>query len=215
MMYAKRNKLLGQILNHIAKKGEAYQSEMDSDLGVTYRTLIRQLHFLKRLGLIRVVRTEPSSKKGKEKNIYGLTVKGLYTLLASNLGQIANMERIFENSPHLLLTFEKWHLFKKAGLTDKIFSYIRDAALSMAGYQGMVTVLGANARLKDDKVLRFQLDYSILYAPLFGENEPREKLAEIYKNDVDLSRFIAECFKVDEEEHNKYLRVKELWLNQT
>ena len=94
-----------------------------------------------------------------------------------------------------------------------MFSYIRDAALSMAGYQGMVTVLGANARLKDDKTLRFQLDLSILYAPLFGENEPREKLAEIYKHDNDLSLFITECFKVDEEEHKKYLRVKQWWEN--
>ena len=210
----KRKKLVVKILNHIAEKGEAYQSNMSKDLDTTYSSLIRQLHFLKKQGYIKIVRKEKSSKKGKEKHVYGLTLQGLHLLLTANFEKNDFIGKIMENSPKLLLTSKKWKLFKKAGLTNIMLNCIKETVLSSVCYAAAAESLGAQVHLTNETNLRKTLDMSILYTPLFGIAESRDKLKKIYRSDIELLQFINKCFKTDERVYNKFQDVNGWWKNE-
>jgi len=76
MMYSPRWNNLRLMLNYISKSEEVYQYKLNKFLPSSYRTVLRLLHFLEKFGFVEIVRTEPSSKHGKDKNVWRLTEKG-------------------------------------------------------------------------------------------------------------------------------------------
>lgn len=76
MMYSPRWQNLRLMLSFINKSGEVYQYTLPKFLRCSYRNVLRLLHFLEKFGFAEIVRTEPSSKHGKDKNIWRLTEKG-------------------------------------------------------------------------------------------------------------------------------------------
>ena len=56
---------------------------MPKETNLSYRTILRTLKPLENEGLVKQIRTEPSTKGGKEKKIYSLTFKGTLTYLNS------------------------------------------------------------------------------------------------------------------------------------
>jgi len=72
-----------KILN--ASTVEIEQCKLPKEMHLAYRTVLRTLHFLNNHGYIRLVRTLPSQKGGKEKNIWLITERG--KLLLSVLGE--------------------------------------------------------------------------------------------------------------------------------
>ena len=78
-------------------KGELYQNRMNKITGSSYRNILRQLQLLEKAGLIRIARKEPSSKRGKEKNVWKLTFSGLMSVFAcDSMGMFAIDKEIDE-----------------------------------------------------------------------------------------------------------------------
>jgi len=79
-----------EVLRQIALSGKAYQYKLKSKIGsgISYRTLLRHLELLKDLDAIEIDHLEPSSKKGKEKNVWRITFIGLLFLLKNILKEI-------------------------------------------------------------------------------------------------------------------------------
>jgi hypothetical protein len=113
-----------KILRILAINKELGQYKLDYETKLSYRTVLRSLKPMENIGLIRLVRTEPSEKGGKEKKIYALTLKGLMNILgASDLSNIKEpnvsqwFDQVAEKSGYLLpLVLGKWLHFKNAGL---------------------------------------------------------------------------------------------------
>ena len=72
-----------KIINALIKNPELGQYKMPTETNLSYRTILRTLKPLENQGTIKQIRTEPSTKGGKEKKIYNLTLKGTLTYLKS------------------------------------------------------------------------------------------------------------------------------------
>jgi DNA-binding PadR family transcriptional regulator len=72
-----------KIVKALIKNPELGQYKMPKETKLSYRTILRTLKPLENEGLIKQIRTEPSTKGGKEKKIYSLTFKGTLTYLNS------------------------------------------------------------------------------------------------------------------------------------
>jgi len=66
-----------EILFLMNKEGEIKQYDVSQKIGVSYRTLLRLLKRLSKLGYIKITKTEPSAKGGKHRLFWGLTSKGI------------------------------------------------------------------------------------------------------------------------------------------
>ena len=72
-----------KIINALIKNPELGQYKMPKETNLSYRTILRTLKPLENEGIIKQIRTEPSTKGGKEKKIYSLTFKGTLAYLNS------------------------------------------------------------------------------------------------------------------------------------
>ncbi len=72
-----------KIMRAFLTTAELEQYKMPGETGLSYRTILRTLKPLESQGFIKLVRVEPSEKGGKEKKIYALTLKGVFTFLNS------------------------------------------------------------------------------------------------------------------------------------
>lgn len=103
---------INDFLGIIARNGEVYQSNLATLSKLSYRQVLRIIRFLEESKLIRLKRTEPSSKKGKEKNVWELTFSGLL--------QVITTKPIFSLEPRSYDDFdliaeknrEKWIIFR-------------------------------------------------------------------------------------------------------
>jgi hypothetical protein len=91
-----------------------------------YRTVLRHLKLLEQYEMIRLIREEPAKKGGKERKIFGLTVKGLLQALKFEFDHegitLERVEEIAEAYPDSLpLIFGKWKLFRKYRVRRLIF----------------------------------------------------------------------------------------------
>lgn len=204
-------KTILKLLSLLAHHKEYPQYEMPKATNISYRTILRYLKPLEKQGEIRVARTEPSEKGGKDKKIYTITLKGLYHYICIFPESVD--EKLVESHLDMLLAFEKWPLFVKAGLKEKMLMYIRESFLAALSFRIQTLLLGIPVKLAKEEKMRKNLNTAILYTPLFGEDQPRETLIKIYKQDKELTQFIQECFKRDQEECLRTQRVKALWEN--
>jgi predicted transcriptional regulator len=100
-----------EILKLLALKREIYQSEMAEMVGTSYRNLIRQLQLLGKVGLIRIVRKEPSQKRGRERHVWALTFRGLLSYLTAKgpkLRTDMEIDQIAEANKDKWLIFQEW-----------------------------------------------------------------------------------------------------------
>jgi len=75
-IFKKRLKKTGQLLKLMIEEGEVAQYNLFTKLNCTYKTAFKLLHTLEYLGLAEISRTEPSLKRGKDKNFWRLTEEG-------------------------------------------------------------------------------------------------------------------------------------------
>jgi len=155
-------------------------------------------------------------EKGKRnaKN-YTFTFGGLvsYFMVMIEPAGWKNIDKIAENYPDMLLTFEKWHLFIRAGLRNQIVYYLQTAFKSAHAYIASHVFFNIPTELGDKK-LKLGLDTSILFIPLFIETEEREALMHLYKKDKELREFINRNFVLYEGHYKKIQNAKMLWDNQ-
>ncbi|MBS7616423.1 hypothetical protein KEJ45_04420 [Candidatus Bathyarchaeota archaeon] len=141
--YSKRQEKLYTILKELAFNEKLYQKEIVKKIDESYRHLIRQLQFLQKKGLIKLAGTEPSSKRGKDKNIWELTFLGLLTVLQQPLTE-KEIDVIASKMKDKWLIFQEWEsLTKDSKIKEIIIHKIRTFSVS---HQGL-------ANIKKDKHL--------------------------------------------------------------
>ena len=102
----------------------------------SYRTIFRHMNTLEKMGLVRLVRTEPSAKGGKERKIYSITRGGLLHVLAIFLRQKKDFDRLIDSMaenhgnlfPNLL---GKWQFWEKEGGKDVILSRMKKGLIRL------------------------------------------------------------------------------------
>jgi len=217
MKYQASLKTQQRILALFAENKEYAQYDMNKAVNKDYHTVLRHLRRMEKAALIKLSRTEASTKGGKEKNIWKLTTKGLQALLFRNRDNSDALEKLIQLYPDMLLAFKKWPLFVEAGLKEKMLVVLREALYATYLFAVQAVSIGLQVKFAGDETIRQTLNSSILYTPLFGVDSPFheqatiEKLITTYKKDEELRRFINDCFKRDLEQHQRTLEVKKLW----
>lgn len=113
--YSKRGEKIYKILKLLALNGQLYQKDLSRLVGTSYRNLIRQLQLLRNGGLIRVARTEPSSKKGRDKNVWELTVMGLIEVIKrlNEFKDESEFDAIAKAQRDKSVVFQEWEFLAK------------------------------------------------------------------------------------------------------
>lgn len=184
------------ILSAMTTRKETPQHELKRLTGLSYRTIIRYLPRLQEEKMIKLARTEPGEKGGKQRKIYELTFRGL---MCSFLNEKAGSElkKIVNANSHMLLAFRKFPLFQKAGL-ELYFLFCVERTIEsylnrVLEYQSYDLTLDWQ---KEESFKEF-IDSAILIAP-FSVKKPnpekweawRVKFMRVCKDDKELSEFV-------------------------
>jgi predicted transcriptional regulator len=98
-----------KILAALAEHKEFEQYRLPKETGISYRTVLRFLRPMEQWGWVRLVRTEASTKGGKEKKVYALAPRGLAIALMIS----KDMDNIIKKQSDILpLVLGKWDYFK-------------------------------------------------------------------------------------------------------
>jgi hypothetical protein len=132
--YSASIKTSGMILTALLNNKEYAQYDMPKAIKKDYRTVLRHLKLLKQYEMIRLVREEPAKRGGKERKIFGLTVKGLLQALKFEFNHegitLERVEKIADAYPDSLpLIFGKWKLFRKYQVRPLIFDRFASSLL--------------------------------------------------------------------------------------
>ena len=120
-----------RILEVLSQHKEFEQYKMTRETGLSYPTLLKHLKRLENTNLIKLVRTEPSEKGGKDKKIYSLTLTGLCKTLADSTSTDSiweNFENVIANNGSLIPVLAKFEVFKKHNLHEDFKQRLRKAA---------------------------------------------------------------------------------------
>lgn len=74
--FSSRHRKMVLLLKILENEKEMPQYQLPKHLDCGYRIVLRLVHLLEDYGFTEIVRTAPSSKGGKEQNIWSLTEKG-------------------------------------------------------------------------------------------------------------------------------------------
>jgi len=129
--YARGVETEAKILRILALNKEVYQYGLDKEVGVSYRTILRTLHSLEELGIIRVSRKEESEKRGKERNVWEITLQGLLELLHLDEEVWKQIGLIAETHREKLLIFKKWGLLRKENSTTLLVGALKGTLESL------------------------------------------------------------------------------------
>lgn len=121
-----------KILETLALKGEFCQYDFPRIIKKSYRTVLRRIHRLEKIGAIELKREEPAAKGGKDKKIYGATLLGLMMALVG--GPWNNIDLVANLHPDKLLIFKKWDYFKGEGLRENLVKGLQFAVGSWAEF---------------------------------------------------------------------------------
>ena len=200
-----------KILEVLALNKETAQYDVPEKIGVHYTTVLRQLKQLKKLGKVKVVRTEASEKGGKDKKIYSLTFLGMVQVFLNwnnKEVELKDVIKIAESYPDVgLLSFKKFPLFKKAGLTSLFAEYIKKGVFR-AFRKWMRIQEYLKAGLVEEN-LETVIDRSIITDSIIIDKN--KEFREVCKNDSDLKQFIEVDFKRRRVEFNAYEDAKKSW----
>lgn len=239
MRYTKGIETDLEILALLAIQKEVAQYDMPKLLGKTYRTVLRHLKPLEKDVLIKVSRTEPSTKKGKDRKVYTLTMAGLIEILKYK-NPYETIDLIAENYAEVFpLVFGKWAFFNKEGQRSIAIERLKDTVIYF-----QKTVLGKVARdwsrepfLKElesrkkrlpaiERILDIQYDFQVIFLtePLIDNpiqvprnewpQEKRRELEEWFKmlsKDQDLKIFLNRVFGYEEKDRERWLESLVSW----
>jgi len=125
MMYTRSRDTNMKILGILALEGECCQYNLPKKLGKSYRTILRRVQDLEMNKLIKIIRTERSAKKGKERKIYSLTFRGLIEflfLLFKNTPKTPEEDKRWLTIKHVVKNFNQYDdypLFKQLEVLEK------------------------------------------------------------------------------------------------
>ncbi|MEM0489468.1 MAG: hypothetical protein QW707_09790 [Candidatus Bathyarchaeia archaeon] len=143
----------------MADKREYAQYNFPEVIGKDYRTVLRHLRKLESFGLIRLARTEPVKKGGKDCKIYTLTLHGLVALLKMmpDLDE-ADLDVLAANYPDLLpLIFGKWQLFQTHNLKGLIITRLLEAIKIYPWFNPLLMIPEGEV-MTESELIRFLID---------------------------------------------------------
>ena len=184
MKYRSSTETSYHILALLVDRAEYAQADMEEAIGKDYRTILRHLYPMETMNLIKVARHEPSSRRGKDKNIYKITSRGILALL--KLPPIYNDLKIIDtiirsHAESFPLIFKNWNFFRAQGVSGLILSRLKTAVdqeidpltfVNMIPQRGMFV---GNQGFSDDKGFR---KFAVVYQLAKYWNRPRRALKE-------------------------------------
>lgn len=184
MKYRSSTETSYHILGLLADRTEYAQADMEEAIGKDYRTIMRHLYPLETMNLIKVARHEPSSRRGKDKNIYKITSRGILALL--KLPPIYNDLKIIDtiirsHVESFPLIFKNWNFFRERGISGLILSRLKaaiDQEIDPLTFVTMIPQRGIFVRdqsFSDDKEFR---KFAVVYQLAKYWNRPRRALSE-------------------------------------
>jgi DNA-binding PadR family transcriptional regulator len=205
------------IIQALAVRKEIGQHEMPKETGLSYRTILRNLRPLEKRNEIKLIRTIPSEKGGKEKKIYVITFKGLVHALSNCFSRDrrfrASLEDIIKAHPDKLLTFKKWTLFEKADLKDFMLENLEKALRSETVETAIFSAVGLNRIFKNDKEWQDTVDRAILTIPILSGTYRQHGInyIKVCKQDKELKDFITQRLALIETRIRKELDMIKHW----
>lgn len=150
-------------LREFAFSKDLQQYGLNEKVEISYRTLLRTLHDMEGRGVLKIVRTEPSLKRGKDRNVWAITLKGLCDLLMGEDEESwEKIDIIAEVHEDKLLIFQKWSFFERENLRETIINNLERALQSLKGRIVLDSVLFSNSMKWTDELLRIYLDSTTL-----------------------------------------------------
>jgi DNA-binding PadR family transcriptional regulator len=182
-----------KILAALAFTPELEQYIMPKRTGLSYRTILRTLKPMTDQKYIELVRTDPSSKGGKEKKIYALASKGLITALRDNHDSPEKIEAMLKQHLDMLLIAKKLASFESIQIKEHVLGLLSVILDQKTCYQGIEISLpfqySEQPNIDYDVVLLL-----LMYGPvLFPENY--DKFIELCKTDKELDSLIQRITK--------------------
>jgi DNA-binding PadR family transcriptional regulator len=207
------------IIQALAVHKEIGQYEMPKETGLSYRTILRNLRPMEKRNEIKLIRTMPSEKGGKEKKIYAITFKGLVHALSNCFSKDRrfreDLEAIIKAHPDKLLTFKKWPLFEKADLKDFMLENLEKALRSEIVETAIFSAVGLNRTFKNEKDWQDTVDRALLTIPILSGTYRRhgENYVKVCKQDKELNDFITRRLALIEARIHKELDMIKEWEN--
>ncbi|MEM1785732.1 MAG: hypothetical protein QW805_05930 [Candidatus Bathyarchaeia archaeon] len=221
-VYSSRFLKIHALLLEIAKNGQVYQSMLAPAMGTSYRNLIRQLHYLEKAGLIKIARKEPSSKKGKERNVWELSFKGLLACFSLDL-PLEMVDVIAQRNREKWLLFQEWEHFDqeiKRFIITNLQLYAKEHDIWAIKNLKQPLLLSLPKRFVENMLqkeatlkalgLDVIFDFGII-EPIFDENNPLSRLWKICVSNPAIRTFIIELFVFEAERH-KNIETFHQWL---
>ena len=169
-----------QILQVLTEQNELAQYDMAKQLSISYRTILRRTKELEKSNppLIKFVREEPSEKGGKNRNIYTLTLNGLFYAL-KNPKLWNRIDKIVEYHKNKLLIFECWNLLTESEKQVVISAIMSKYDLNKYSFLGTALNLDALALMSSEQNIKELVD--ALFTGMVVPKELRPILERIDK----------------------------------
>lgn len=130
--YKRGMETLYRILRELALNQKVEQYKLPKTTGVSYRTVLRQLKLLKSLGFARVAEQKRSQKRGKEKNIWGITFLGIMAYMRN--ASIKEIDQIAKVHKDKWIVFQEWDYLSR---DSEIKNLVIRGILRYAGEHGL------------------------------------------------------------------------------
>jgi hypothetical protein len=191
------------------------QSKLNDLAGVSQKTVVDTLVKLENREYIKLSRKEPSTKGGKDKKFFTLTLSGFIHALINNPQQ---QEIILHKYPNMLLIAKKLPLFESIGLKQTVLDCFSEFLLGEVSRAYFLNVMGGNLKYPSFNVWKNDIDSSVLFLLLaFGKSKLTPKqydaLVELCKSDSDLNSLVKEIVRKENKRLSETMSFLAEWEN--
>ena len=181
-----------KILRVLAHHREFEQYNLPKETNISYRTILRFLKPMEKADLIRLVRTEPSEKGGKDRKIYETTFSGLIRAIKPiaekyDYAEEKVKKEIEETVDQIMaihkgkfpLIFGKWNFFRENNVIDIIVKRFIRAVLgsNLPFYTHVLEI--TKQQLQNAKTGHPDKELEQFMNELHGETEGKKKFEEL------------------------------------
>lgn len=203
-----------KILLSLSHHAEIPQSQMAQSTGLSNKTIIENLQFLKTNDYA-TFRTEPSVLGGKDKKFWSITFKGLvyvlnYLYAAQLKATKIIIKKIIKAQAQNMLVFKKWDLFVKAGLEGLLLDSLEKAFGVYTFHTISMSKSGVPPFFDNFAISHDTLTKMILTGPLITGKASKEYITFL-KNDPELSALVDDSMNNLKREIVTRQKILEMW----
>jgi len=189
--------------------------QLAKELNKSYGNIHQTIKTLMKMEGVKVEKTRRSSKNPKiNVEYYGLTTRGLINLFIINKNSWNYIDQIADQQKDKLLTFQKWSLFKNAGLKEELIRYFQSSIESLVLFYATKSMLNISVSFRNEEDGKTAIDATTLFIPLLAPEQKRnEAWAKLCKQDEELRQFVDSQFRREEQEYQRIHTIKTWWTN--